>query len=135
MRTSRRSQQLSYFAPTTSSTSTQLQQQYSTGTSTATGGGAAGSGLNAGSGAPGTSNSQTPVTPVDFTFPRRRHESVSIAGTGGGVEEASGVTYGGRRIAQAIILDGLENASQEIFAVIMEVRRQGTGLYSLLPSP
>lgn len=126
MRTSRRSQQLSYFAPTASSTSTQLQHQFSTGISTATGG-AAGSGLNANNGAPGTSNSQTPVTPVDFTFPRRRHESVSIAGTGGGMEEATGVTYGGRRIAQAIILDGLENASQEIFAVIMEVRKRGTG--------
>ncbi|GJJ67849.1 hypothetical protein EMPS_00195 [Entomortierella parvispora] len=129
MRTSRRSQQLSYFTPTASSTSTQLQQQYSAGTSVGGGAGGAGAGggsglggyLNTNNGAPGTSNSQTPVTPVDFTFPRRRHESVSIAGTGGGMEEASGVTYGGRRIAQAIILDGLENASQEIFAVIMEM--------------
>lgn len=80
--------------------------------------------MNAANNAPGVlaaGNNPTPVTPVDFTFPRRRHESVSIAGTVGGIGETSGVTYGGRRIAQAIILDGLENASQEVFAVILEV--------------
>jgi hypothetical protein len=67
------------------------------------------------------SSSHAPVTPVDFTFPRRRHESVSNAGGYGGVGETSGITYSGRRIAQAIILDGLENASQEVYAVLLEV--------------
>ncbi|KAG0049619.1 hypothetical protein BGZ83_005544 [Gryganskiella cystojenkinii] len=112
LRNSRRSQQLSYFAPTTSSTSTQHQQQYP-------GGGTAQASSNLTSG--GGGNSQAPVTPVDFTFPRRRHESVSQAGTVGGMGETTGVTYVGRRIAQAIILDGLENASQEVFAVILEM--------------
>ncbi|KAK3842590.1 MAG: hypothetical protein J3R72DRAFT_442685 [Linnemannia gamsii] len=66
-------------------------------------------------------SSHAPVTPVDFTFPRRRHESVSNAGGYGGAGETSGITYSGRRIAQAIILDGLENASQEVYAVLMEM--------------
>lgn len=68
------------------------------------------------------SSSHAPVTPVDFTFPRRRHESVSNAGGYGGIGETSGITYSGRRIAQAIILDGLENASQEVYSVLLEVR-------------
>ncbi|KAF9903709.1 hypothetical protein EC991_003436 [Linnemannia zychae] len=67
------------------------------------------------------SSSHAPVTPVDFTFPRRRHESVSNAVGYGGAGEASGITYSGRRIAQAIILDGLENASQEVYAVLLEM--------------
>ncbi|KAF9426155.1 hypothetical protein BGZ94_006863 [Podila epigama] len=72
------------------------------------------------------SSSHAPVTPVDFTFPRRRHESLSIQGgyTGhqaGGGGGPSGVTYGGRKIAQAIILDGLEHASQEVYAVLLEM--------------
>ncbi|KAF9333557.1 hypothetical protein BGZ91_011200 [Linnemannia elongata] len=67
------------------------------------------------------SSSHAPVTPVDFTFPRRRHESMSNAGGYGGVGETSGITYSGRRIAQAIILDGLENASQEVYAVLLEM--------------
>ncbi|KAF9123660.1 hypothetical protein BGW39_008804 [Mortierella sp. 14UC] len=67
------------------------------------------------------SSSHAPVTPVDFTFPRRRHESVSNAGGYGGAGETSGITYSGRRIAQAIILDGLENASQEVYAVLLEM--------------
>ncbi|KAF9147210.1 hypothetical protein BG015_011182, partial [Linnemannia schmuckeri] len=67
------------------------------------------------------SSSHAPVTPVDFTFPRRRHESVSNAGGYGGVGETSGITYSGRRIAQAIILDGLENASQEVYSVLLEM--------------
>ncbi|KAF8939554.1 hypothetical protein BGZ47_008125 [Haplosporangium gracile] len=67
------------------------------------------------------SSSPAPVTPVDFTFPRRRHESVSNAGGYGGVGETSGITYSGRRIAQAIILDGLENASQEVYSVLLEM--------------
>ncbi|KAF9897803.1 hypothetical protein BX616_004955, partial [Lobosporangium transversale] len=75
-----------------------------------------------------SASGQTPVTPVDFTFPRRRHESVSNSGIysysgnygygysfgGGPGGETSGATYIGRRIAQAIILEGLENASQEM---------------------
>ncbi|KAF9108555.1 hypothetical protein BGX27_008290 [Mortierella sp. AM989] len=65
---------------------------------------------------------QAPVTPVDFTLPRRRHESLSnAAGYGGPSGEASGITYSGRRIAQAIILDGLENASQEVYAILLEM--------------
>ncbi|KAF9102875.1 hypothetical protein BGX29_004104 [Mortierella sp. GBA35] len=67
------------------------------------------------------SSSHAPVTPVDFTFPRRRHESVSNTGGYGGAGESSGITYSGRRIAQAIILDGLENASQEVYAVLLEM--------------
>jgi len=50
---------------------------------------------------------------------------VSIqGGYGQGGEPPTGVTYGGRKIAQAIILDGLENASQEVYAVLLEVRRR-----------
>ncbi|KAF9922042.1 hypothetical protein FBU30_007884 [Linnemannia zychae] len=66
-------------------------------------------------------SSHTPVTPVDFTFPRRRNESVSNGGGYGGAGETSGITYSGRRIAQAIILDGLENASEEVYAVLLEM--------------
>ncbi|KAG0309201.1 hypothetical protein BGZ98_004501 [Dissophora globulifera] len=74
-------------------------------------------------GTPSINSGQTPVTPVDFTFPRRRHESVSNATAYGGAGgETSGVTYSSsRRIAQAIILDGLENASQEVYAILMEM--------------
>ncbi|KAF9541706.1 hypothetical protein EC957_002725 [Mortierella hygrophila] len=68
-----------------------------------------------------TGSSHAPVTPVDFTFPRRRHESFSNVGGYGGVGETSGITYSGRKIAQAIILDGLENASQEVFSVLLEM--------------
>jgi len=68
-----------------------------------------------------SSSSHTPVTPVDFTFPRRRHESIPSAGGFGGPGETSGITYSSRRIAQAIILDGLENASQEVYAALLEV--------------
>ncbi|CAO3565212.1 unnamed protein product [Mortierella alpina] len=70
-----------------------------------------------------SSSGHTPVTPVDFTFPRRRHESVTnnTAGYSGAGGETSGITYSGRRIAQAIILDGLENASQEVYATLMEM--------------
>ncbi|KAF9434069.1 hypothetical protein BGZ76_008631 [Entomortierella beljakovae] len=64
---------------------------------------------------------QIPVTPVDFTFPRRRHESVSNPAGYNGVGETTGITYSGRRIAQAIILDDLENASPEVFAILMEM--------------
>ncbi|KAI8596394.1 hypothetical protein EDD21DRAFT_388380 [Dissophora ornata] len=68
------------------------------------------------------SHGQTPVTPVDFTFPRRKHDSVSNAtGYGGVGGENSGITFSSRKIAQAIILDGLENASQEVFAVLLEM--------------
>lgn len=66
-------------------------------------------------------SSHAPVTPFDFTFPRRRHESFSNVGGYGGIGETSGITYSGRKIAQAIILDGLENASQEVYSVLMEV--------------
>lgn len=87
--------------------------------------GGSGSGSGVGKGTGSIHSSHAPVTPVDFTFPRRRHESVSIqAGYGqggGGGELPTGVTYGGRKIAQAIILDGLENASQEVYAVLLEV--------------
>ncbi|KAG0039607.1 hypothetical protein BGZ82_007465 [Podila clonocystis] len=86
------------------------------------GGSASGSGVVKGTGS--IHSSHAPVTPVDFTFPRRRHESVSIQGgygQGGGGELPTGVTYGGRKIAQAIILDGLENASQEVYAVLLEM--------------
>ncbi|KAG9062098.1 hypothetical protein KI688_006823 [Linnemannia hyalina] len=68
-----------------------------------------------------TGSSHAPVTPVDFTFPRRRHESFSNVGGYGGVGETSGITYSGRKIAQAIILDGLENSSQEVFSVLLEM--------------
>ncbi|KAF9962483.1 hypothetical protein BGZ72_004852 [Mortierella alpina] len=70
-----------------------------------------------------SSSGHAPVTPVDFTFPRRRHESVTnnTAGYSGAGGETSGITYSGRRIAQAIILDGLENASQEVYATLMEM--------------
>ncbi|ORZ28116.1 hypothetical protein BCR41DRAFT_391584 [Lobosporangium transversale] len=82
-----------------------------------------------------SASGQTPVTPVDFTFPRRRHESVSNSGIysysgnygygysfgGGPGGETSGATYIGRRIAQAIILEGLENASQEVYAILLEM--------------
>ncbi|KAF9161719.1 hypothetical protein DFQ26_004211 [Actinomortierella ambigua] len=61
------------------------------------------------------------VTPMDFTFTRRRHESVSLHGTYNTGNEPSGVTYSGRRLAQAIILDGLENASQEVYAILLEM--------------
>ncbi|KAF9202247.1 hypothetical protein BGZ49_007571 [Haplosporangium sp. Z 27] len=65
---------------------------------------------------------QVPVTPVDFTFPRRRHESLTNpSGYGGPSGEVSGITYSGRKIAQAIILDDLENASQEVYAILMEM--------------
>ncbi|KAG0196348.1 hypothetical protein BGX28_010263 [Mortierella sp. GBA30] len=67
------------------------------------------------------SSGHAPVTPVDFTFPRRRHESMSNTAGYGVAGEPSGVTYSGRRIAQAIILDGLENASQEVYATLMEM--------------
>lgn len=81
-----------------------------------------GSGGGVGKGSASIHSSQAPVTPVDFTFPRRRHESVSIqGGYGQGGETPTGVTYGGRKIAQAIILDGLENASQEVYAVLLEM--------------
>ncbi|KAG0356882.1 hypothetical protein BG005_004146 [Podila minutissima] len=87
--------------------------------------GGSGSGSGVGKGTGSIHSSHAPVTPVDFTFPRRRHESVSIqAGYGqggGGGELPTGVTYGGRKIAQAIILDGLENASQEVYAVLLEM--------------
>ncbi|KAG0000787.1 hypothetical protein BGZ79_005477 [Entomortierella chlamydospora] len=77
--------------------------------------------LNAGGGSSITSGKAS-VTPVDFTFPRRRHESLSnAAGYGGPGGEASGVTYSGRKIAQAIILDDLENASQEVYATLLEM--------------
>lgn len=68
------------------------------------------------------SSGKAPVTPVDFTFPKRRHESASNTGYGSIGGETTGVTYSGRRIAQAIILDGLENASQEVYATLLEVR-------------
>ncbi|KAF9290572.1 hypothetical protein BGZ68_006682 [Mortierella alpina] len=70
-----------------------------------------------------SSSGHAPVTPVDFTFPRRRHESATnnTAGYSGAGGETSGITYSGRRIAQAIILDGLENASQEVYATLMEM--------------
>lgn len=86
--------------------------------------GGSGSGSGGGKGTGSIHSSHAPVTPVDFTFPRRRHESASIQGgygQGGGGELPTGVTYGGRKIAQAIILDGLENASQEVYAVLLEV--------------
>ncbi|KAG0238896.1 hypothetical protein BGW42_000057 [Actinomortierella wolfii] len=68
-----------------------------------------------------TGGSTAQVTPMDFTFPKRRHESVSIQGTYNAGNEPSGVTYSGRRLAQAVILDGLENASQEVFAILLEM--------------
>ncbi|KAF9975518.1 hypothetical protein BGZ73_000822 [Actinomortierella ambigua] len=68
-----------------------------------------------------TGGSTAQVTPMDFTFPRRRHESVSLHGTYNTGNEPSGVTYSGRRLAQAIILDGLENASQEVYAILLEM--------------
>ncbi|KAF9179426.1 hypothetical protein BGZ51_006926 [Haplosporangium sp. Z 767] len=74
-----------------------------------------------GGGGASISSGPAPVTPVDFTFPRRRHESVSNTGGYGGGGETSGITYSGRRIAQAIILDGLENASQEVYATLLEM--------------
>ncbi|KAF9574733.1 hypothetical protein EC968_005738 [Mortierella alpina] len=83
-----------------------------------------------GGGAPSSNNNNNssgsghaPVTPVDFTFPRRRHESATnnTAGYSGAGGETSGITYSGRRIAQAIVLDGLENASQEVYATLMEM--------------
>ncbi|KAG0083425.1 hypothetical protein BGZ92_010785, partial [Podila epicladia] len=83
-----------------------------------------GSGSGVGKGTGSIHSSHATVTPVDFTFPRRRHESVSIQGgygQGGGGELPTGVTYSGRKIAQAIILDGLENASQEVYAVLLEM--------------
>ncbi|KAG0249892.1 hypothetical protein BG011_008844 [Mortierella polycephala] len=67
------------------------------------------------------SSGPAPVTPVDFTFPRRRHESASNTGGYSGGGETSGITYSGRRIAQAIILDGLENASEEVYATLLEM--------------
>ncbi|KAG0368672.1 hypothetical protein BC939DRAFT_452484 [Gamsiella multidivaricata] len=71
---------------------------------------------------PSATSGPAPVTPVDFTFPRRRHESTSNTGGYGGTGgEISGITFSGRRIAQAIILDGLENASQEVYAVLLEM--------------
>ncbi|KAI1315266.1 hypothetical protein EDD11_001047 [Mortierella claussenii] len=74
------------------------------------------------SASPSISSGPAPVTPVDFTFPRRRHESISNAvGYGGPGGDVSGVTYSGRRLAQAIILEGLENASQEVYAVLLEM--------------
>ncbi|KAF9361113.1 hypothetical protein BGX26_005742 [Mortierella sp. AD094] len=77
--------------------------------------------LNVGGGSSITSG-KVPVTPVDFTFPRRRHESLSnAAGYGGPAGETSGITYSGRKIAQAIILDDLENASQEVYATLLEM--------------
>ncbi|KAG9327191.1 hypothetical protein KVV02_000907 [Mortierella alpina] len=88
-------------------------------TSSHLGGGASSSNNNNNS----SSTGHAPVTPVDFTFPRRRHESVTnnTAGYSGVGGETSGITYSGRRIAQAIILDGLENASQEVYATLMEM--------------
>ncbi|KAF9946506.1 hypothetical protein BGZ65_009643 [Modicella reniformis] len=77
--------------------------------------------LSVGGGA-SVSSGKAPVTPVDFTFPRRRHESVSnTAGYGSIGGETPGTTYSGRRTAQAIILDGLENASQEVYAILLEM--------------
>lgn len=68
------------------------------------------------------SSGKAPVTPVDFTFHRRRHESASnTAGYGSVGGETSGVTISGRRVAQAIVLDGLENASQEVYATLLEM--------------
>ncbi|KAF9580879.1 hypothetical protein BGW38_002295 [Lunasporangiospora selenospora] len=52
------------------------------------------------------------------------HHSNTYSTMGGGGSlsgEPSGVTFAGKRIAQAIILDGLENASQDVYAVLQEI--------------
>ncbi|KAL1921861.1 uncharacterized protein VTP21DRAFT_10503 [Calcarisporiella thermophila] len=62
-----------------------------------------------------------PVTPVDFTFVGRRHDNLAIAPSH---YPADGV--GAKRLAQAVVLERLEDANELVHAALLEmlVRRQ-----------
>ncbi|KAK3809958.1 MAG: hypothetical protein J3Q66DRAFT_61554 [Benniella sp.] len=77
--------------------------------------------LHLSGGGASVSSGKVPVTPVDFTFQRRRHEGTSGGAGYSSIGGETGITYSGRRIAQAIILIGLENASQEVYATLLEM--------------
>ncbi|CAG8518949.1 12075_t:CDS:2 [Ambispora gerdemannii] len=66
-------------------------------------------------------STQFPVTPLDFMFSRKRHESISISG------QESPSHIGSKRLAHAVIVEGLEtNETIHAFLLEMLIRKQVT---------